>query len=73
MITPDQHGIDHASLSDAVVQVLQGLNDAGFRACLVGGAVRDLLLGQQPKDFDVATDAEPEQVCELFQIGRAHV
>lgn len=52
------------------MQVLQGLNDGGFRACLVGGAVRDLLLGEQPKDFDVATDAEPEQVCELFRRAR---
>ena len=50
--------------------MLDGLHDAGYRACLVGGAVRDLLLGVQPKDFDVATDAEPEQVCALFRRAR---
>ena len=61
--------------------MLYGLRDAGFRACLVGGAVRDLLLGGHPKDFDIATDATPEQVKKLFRncrlIGRrfrlAHV
>jgi len=61
--------------------VLYGLRDAGFQAFLVGGAVRDLLAGRQPKDFDVATDATPEQVRGVFRhcrlIGRrfrlAHV
>jgi len=61
--------------------VLQRLHEQGKRACLVGGAVRDLLLGRKPKDFDVATDAHPEEVYELFRhcrlIGRrfrlAHV
>ncbi len=43
------------------------LNDAGFRALLVGGAVRDMLLGYPPKDFDLATDAAPEQVIPLFE------
>lgn len=46
--------------------MLYRLKDAGFRACVVGGGVRDLLLGFEPKDFDVATDAAPEQVRELF-------
>lgn len=46
------------------------MHGAGFRACLVGGAVRDLLLGVQPKDFDVSTDAEPEQICALFRRAR---
>lgn len=50
--------------------MLDGLHGAGYRACLVGGAVRDLLVGVQPKDFDVATDAEPEQVCALFRRAR---
>lgn len=50
--------------------MLDGLHGAGYRACLVGGAVRDLLLGKQPKDFDVATDAEPEQVCAVFRRAR---
>ncbi|MGN8199717.1 polynucleotide adenylyltransferase PcnB [Salinisphaera sp. RV14] len=46
--------------------MLDGLHAAGYRACLVGGAVRDLLLGVAPKDFDVSTDAEPEAVVEVF-------
>ncbi len=48
-------------------RVAQTLNDAGFRALLVGGAVRDMLLGLPPKDFDIATDAAPEQVIPLFE------
>lgn len=63
------------------MKVLYRLRDAGFSAYLVGGGVRDLLLGRQPKDFDVATDARPEQVKKIFRscllIGRrfrlAHV
>jgi poly(A) polymerase len=47
--------------------VLQGLKDAGFEAYLVGGCVRDLLIGLQPKDFDIVTDARPEQVRKLFR------
>ena len=60
---------------------MRALRDAGFESLLVGGCVRDMLLGIAPKDFDVATDATPEQVCEVFRrtrvIGRrfriAHV
>lgn len=66
MVGPDEHGIARDDLSDAVLSVLEGLHDAGYRACLVGGAVRDLLLGARPKDFDVATNAEPEEVVEVF-------
>ncbi len=69
------------NISQAALKVLYRLHDSGFAAFLVGGAVRDLLLGVQPKDFDVATDATPEQVKHLFRncrlIGRrfrlAHV
>jgi len=54
--------------------VLYRLKDAGFQACLVGGCVRDMLLGREPKDFDVTTNAHPEQVKGLFRncrlIGR---
>ncbi len=46
--------------------MLDGLAEAGYRACLVGGAIRDLLLGYKPKDFDVSTNAEPEQVAAVF-------
>jgi poly(A) polymerase len=50
--------------------VLYKLNDAGYQAFIVGGGVRDLLLGLKPKDFDIATDATPEQVRELFRNSR---
>lgn len=66
MVEPREHGIQRGDISEAALSVLDGLRDAGYRACLVGGAVRDLLLGFAPKDFDVATDAEPEAIVEVF-------
>ena len=69
-----EHGIDPELLDERAVRVVRGLQDAGFEAFIVGGAVRDLLLGLRPKDFDVATNATPEQVKGLFRrafiIGR---
>jgi poly(A) polymerase len=74
VIGPDQHGIDPPLVSPNAVKVTQTLQEAGFKAFVVGGAVRDLLLGIKPKDFDVATNATPEQVKRLFRrafiIGR---
>ena len=71
---PEQHGIDPALVDERAVNVIHTLKGAGFEAYIVGGAVRDLLLGLRPKDFDVATDATPEQVKGLFRrafiIGR---
>ncbi|MDC6166302.1 polynucleotide adenylyltransferase PcnB [Paucibacter sp. XJ19-41] len=68
------HGIDPSLLDERAVRVVQTLTDAGFEAYIVGGAVRDLLLGMRPKDFDVATNATPEEVKGLFRrafiIGR---
>ncbi len=70
----DIHGINPDLLDDRAVKVVKTLTDAGFEAYIVGGAVRDLLLGVRPKDFDVATNATPEQVKGLFRrafiIGR---
>jgi poly(A) polymerase len=70
----DEHGIDPKLLSPNAVRVTQTLQEAGFKAFVVGGAVRDLLLGVKPKDFDIATDATPEEVKKLFRrafiIGR---
>lgn len=60
------HAIDPARVSAPAVAVVGKLRDAGFDAYLVGGSVRDLLLGRTPKDFDVATDATPEDVREVF-------
>jgi poly(A) polymerase len=69
-----EHGIDPALLDERAVRVVQTLKEAGFEAFIVGGAVRDLLVGRRPKDFDVATNATPEQVKEQFRrafiIGR---
>jgi poly(A) polymerase len=66
---PD-HNISRANISQPALKVLYRLKDAGYQAFLVGGGVRDLLLGQQPKDFDVATDATPEEVRALFRNSR---
>ncbi len=81
IIPRDQHTISRKDISPNALRVLYRLRDAGFAGYLVGGAVRDLLVGGHPKDFDVATDATPEQVKQLFRncrlIGRrfrlAHV
>ncbi len=81
VIPRSEHSISRASISESALKVLYRLKDAGYQAHLVGGGVRDLLLGREPKDFDVATDATPEQVKAVFRscrlIGRrfrlAHV
>ena len=69
-----EHGIDPHLVSSNAIRVTQTLQENGFKAFIVGGAVRDLLLGVQPKDFDIATNATPEQVKRLFRrafiIGR---
>ncbi|MGF6511638.1 polynucleotide adenylyltransferase PcnB [Paraburkholderia sp. 32] len=70
IIPHDVHGIDPTLISRNAIRVTEGLQQAGFRAFIVGGAVRDLLLGVKPKDFDVATDATPEQVQKLFRRAR---
>ncbi|MEO6291609.1 MAG: polynucleotide adenylyltransferase PcnB [Burkholderiaceae bacterium] len=68
------HGIDVSLVDHHAMNVVHTLKQAGFEAYIVGGAVRDLLVGLRPKDFDVATDATPEQVKQLFRrafiIGR---
>jgi len=76
-----EHSISRAAISPNALKVLYRLKEAGYQGFLVGGAVRDLLLGIRPKDFDVATNALPEEVRRLFRncrlIGRrfrlAHV
>lgn len=64
------HGIDRKQLSSAALRTTQELQKAGFSAFVVGGAVRDLLLKRTPKDFDVATNATPEQVHKIFRRSR---
>ena len=81
IIPRSEHTISRSHISPNALRVLYKLREAGFMAFLVGGCVRDLLLGLEPKDFDVATDALPEQVKKLFRncrlVGRrfrlAHV
>ena len=75
------HNVSRKEISDSALKVLYRLNKAGYQAFLVGGCVRDILIGLHPKDFDVATNATPEEVRALFNncrlIGRrfrlAHV
>ena len=73
-IPSTEHGINPKLVDERAMDVVLTLKDAGFLAYIVGGAVRDLLVGLKPKDFDVATDATPEEVKRLFRrafiIGR---
>ena len=62
VLTKDEHGIDPALVSWQARKTCEALHRRGYKAYIVGGAVRDLLLGVSPKDFDVATDATPEEV-----------
>jgi len=74
VVPRDEHNISRRDIDPNALKVLYRLNKAGFHAYLVGGGVRDLLLGLKPKDFDVATDARPEEVRSTFRncrlIGR---
>lgn len=67
IIPRDQHNISRQAISDNALKVLHRLNKQGYEAYLVGGCVRDLLLGKTPKDFDVTTNATPEQVQKAFR------
>jgi len=70
----EKHGLSRDAISPAAAKVCAALREAGHAGYVVGGAVRDLLLGIAPEDFDIATDARPEQVKPLFRraliIGR---
>src|SRR5512136_171000 len=81
VVPRSEHSISRRQIDPDALRVLYRLKDAGHIACLVGGSVRDLLLGRKPKDFDIGTSAHPYQVKRLFRncfiIGRrfrlAHV
>src|SRR3954466_3017985 len=64
------HGISRERMSSCALRTTQTLQENGHTAYVVGGAVRDAILGWEPKDFDVATSATPEQVRELFRRSR---
>jgi len=81
IIPRDEHNISRRDISENALKVLYRLNKSGYEAFLVGGGVRDLLLDKKPKDFDITTNATPDQVRKLFRncrlVGRrfrlAHV
>lgn len=66
----EQHGIGRSRIHPCALKVTRTLREHGYAAFVVGGAVRDLLLGREPKDFDIATDATPEEVKQLFRRAR---
>lgn len=76
-VAREDHPISRSQLTKGTLNTLYGLKDAGYQAYVVGGGVRDLLAGKAPKDFDIATDARPEQVRKIFRscrtIGRRFV
>lgn len=70
IIARNDHSVSRDNISENALKVLYRLKKSGYEAYLVGGGVRDLLLGMHPKDFDVATNASPEQVNKLFRNSR---
>ncbi|ARP80496.1 poly(A) polymerase [Bordetella genomosp. 8] len=69
-IPKERHGIDRRNVSRHAIKVCEVLRQAGYEAYIVGGAVRDLIVGMEPKDFDVATNATPEEIRPLFRRAR---
>jgi len=65
-----EHPISRKRIDEDALKVLYRLHHHGFLAYLVGGSVRDLILGKTPKDFDVATNAHPHEICLLFRNSR---
>jgi poly(A) polymerase len=76
-IPRDQHPVSRSIISNATLKTLYGLRDAGYEGYMVGGGVRDILAGLKPKDFDIATNARPEQIKQVFRscrlVGRRFV
>ena len=70
VVASSRHGVSRHAISACARRVTSTLQAEGFAAYVVGGAVRDLLLGREPKDFDVATNATPERVRALFRRSR---
>lgn len=68
--TSDEHGITRDKIDRKALQVIRRLTSHGYQAYVVGGAVRDFLLGKTPKDFDIATDASPNDIRKLFRNSR---
>lgn len=68
--TEDEHSLDFSKIDPLAVRIVRQLQDSGYEAYIVGGAVRDILLGRSPKDFDIVTDASPRQVHKIFRNSR---
>jgi poly(A) polymerase len=68
--TKDEHSINTADVDRDAIKIIRRLRGAGHHAYIVGGAVRDLLIGKKPKDFDIATDAQPNRIRRLFRNSR---
>lgn len=66
-ISRNEHSVSRKQISDNALKVLHRLNKQGYEAYLVGGCIRDLLLGKKPKDFDITTNATPEQIQKIFR------
>ncbi len=69
-ITSREHQISTSDISSNAINVIRTLTNKGFLAFLVGGGIRDLLLDEHPKDFDISTNARPEEVVRLFKRAR---
>ena len=72
-VDPSLHTVRAKLMSHAALSVTRALKGAGFRSFLVGGCIRDIFMGKEPKDFDVATDATPEQVKAVFRNRQARI
>ena len=70
IVPRSEHPISRRDISTNALKVLYRLHNAGYLAYLVGGSVRDLMLGRRPKDFDVGTDAKPNEIRRLFSNSR---
>lgn len=68
--TAAEHSIDPRKVDSEAIRIISGLHNAGYEAYIVGGAVRDLLIGKTPKDFDIATSAEPARIRKIFKNSR---
>jgi poly(A) polymerase len=68
--TKSEHGIPKEKIDSDALRIIERLRDAGFNSYIVGGAVRDLLVGNVPKDFDIVTDATPSRIKKIFRNSR---
>ena len=70
LVLPDQHNILKKNIDSNALSIVERLTQAGYEAYIVGGAIRDLLMEKSPKDFDIATNATPQQIKKLFRQAR---